>query len=261
MTKLPLGLAALMAAAFALQGCASKPAAVVPPPVSDFPVKPAEVKSEAPNPRPPGWSETQVTASARYVRMDGISPQVKAEAGLIMDEAKLRSGTVVMRRDNADRLLKELARATKQDVRSTIEAGLALGQPGRMGNGNAEDVTGRLETKRMIAGEVVVPKPEVLVELWLFPVEAKDWTLHLEVEIAVTTLERFIGYASESDAGLEPGSRLKLVKTPTGFYKPVFATETTKADVRFVSGDVVLLLSANGERLYFLTATARPMKW
>lgn len=260
MTKLPLGLA-VMAAALVLQGCASKPAVVVePPPVSDFPVKPVEVKADAVTERPPGWSETQVRASARYVRMEGISARVKAAAGLTVDEARLRAGTVVLRRDNADRLLAELARLTKQEVRSTLEVGLALGQPGRAGTGNAEDVTGRLETKRMIAGEVVSPKPEVLVELQVFPVESKDWTLQLEVELAVTTLERFIGYVNEADAGLEPGSRLKLVKTQTGFYKPVFATETTKADVRLVSGDVVLLLSANGERLYFLTATARPMK-
>ena len=192
--------------------------------------------------------------------MDGVSPQVKAEAGLTKDEAKLRAGTVVLRRDNADRLLTELTRLTNRDVRSTIEVGLALGQPGRMANGDTDDVSGRRETPRMIAGEVVAPKPEVLVSLYLFPMEAKDWTLRLRVELAVTTLERFIGYANESDAGLEPGSYQKLVKTPTGFYKPVFATETTKADVRFVSGDVVLLLSANGERLYFLTATARPVK-
>lgn len=218
----------------------------------------AAQEQEVPLERGPTY--TEITASARYVRMDGISPQVKAEAGLHIDEAKLRAGTVVLRRDNADYLLAELARLTKQDVRSTPGAGLALGRPGRMAAGDTDDVSGHIETKRMIAGEGVAPKPEVLVSLYLFPVEAKDWTLRLRVELAVTTLERFIGYASASDAGLEPGSRQKLVKAPTGFYKPVFATETTKADVRFVSGDVVLLLSANGERLYFLTATARPVK-
>lgn len=207
-----------------------------------------------------GPTYTAITASARYVRVDGISPRVKANAGLPEDEAKLRAGTVVLRRGNADRLLAELARATKQAVRSTMEVDLALGQPARMAIGDTDDVSGLHEIPRMIAGEVVAPKPEVLVALQLFPMEAKDWTLRLKVELAVTTLERFIGYASESEAGLEAGSRQKLVKTPTGFYKPVFATETTKADVRFVSGDVVLLLSANGERLYFLTATARPVK-
>lgn len=215
-------------------------------------------KQEVPLERGPTY--TEITAAARYVRVDGISPRVKAEAGLTVDEAKLRAGTVVLRRDNADRLLAELARLTKQEVRSTPGASLALGQPGRMANGDTDDVSGLRETPRMIAGEGGTLKPEVLVSFYLFPMEAKDWTLHLEVELAVTTLERFIGYASEADAGLEPDSRQKLVKTPTGFYKPVFATETTKADVRFVSGDVVLLLSANGERLYFLTATARPVK-
>lgn len=215
-------------------------------------------EQEVPMERGPTY--TEITASARYVRVDGISPRVKAEAGLTKDEAKLRTGTVVMKRDSADRLLTELARATKQAVRSTMEVCLALGEPTRMAAGDTDDVSGHRETPRMIAGEGVAPKPEVLVSLYLFPLEAKDWTLRLKVEIAVTTLERFIGYTSESDAGLEPGSRQKLVKTPTGFYKPVFATETTKADVRFVSGDVVLLLSANGERLYFLTATARPRK-
>lgn len=215
-------------------------------------------EQEVPMERGPTY--TEITASARYVRVDGISPRVKAEAGLTVDEAKLRAGTVVLRRDSADRLLTELARATKQDVRSTIAVSLALGERARMGAGDTDDVSGPREVRRMIAGEVVAPKPEVLVELQLCPLEAKDWTVHLEVELAVTTLERFIGYASESEAGLEPGSHQNLVKTPTGFYKPVFATETTKADVRFVSGDVVLLLSANGERLYFLTATARPRK-
>lgn len=207
-----------------------------------------------------GPTYTEIEASARYVRVDGISPRVKAEAGLPKDEAKLRAGAVVMRRDNADRLLAELSRVTKQEVRSTMAVGLALGQPGRMACGDTDDVSGLRETKQMIAGEVITPKPEALVSLYLFPLEAKDWTLHLKVEFAVTTLERFTRYESESDAGLEPGSRQKLVKTATGFYQPVFATETTKADVHFVSGDVVLLLSANGERLYFLTATARPMK-
>lgn len=207
-----------------------------------------------------GPTYTEITASARYVRVDGMSSRLKAEAGLAIDEARLRAGTVVLRRENADRLLEELARITKQPVRTTPSGSLALGRPGRMGVGNTDDVSGFRETLRMIAGEVVTPKPEVLVELHLFPLEAKDWTLHLEVEIAVTTLERFIGYASEAEAGLAPDSRQKLVKAPMGFYKPVFATETTKANVRFVAGDVVLLLSANGERLYFLTATARPVK-
>jgi hypothetical protein len=245
--KTPLrGLAMVTVVVYVLCGCARLSA--------EDEVQQQEVPLER------GPTYTRITASARYVRVAGISQRVKAEVGLTVDEAKLRAGTIVLRRDNADRLLAELARVTKQDVRSTMEVGLALGQPGRMANGDADDVSGVRETQRMIAGEVIAPKPEVLGSFYLFPLEAKDWTLHLEVELAVTTLERFIGYASESDAGLEPDSRLKLVKTPTGFYKPVFATETTKANVRFVSGDVVLLLSANGERLYFLTATARTVK-
>lgn len=245
--KPPLrGLVMATVVAYALCGCARLSA--------EDEVQAQEVPMER------GPTYTDITASARYVRVDGISPQVKAEAGLTKDEAKLRAGTVVLRRDNADRLLAELARAAKQAVRSTMEVDLALGQLARMANGDTDDVSGLRETRRMIAGEVVAPKPEVLVALQLFPMEAKDWTLRLKVELTVTTLERFIGYANESDAGLELGSHQKLVKTPAGFYKPVFATETTKADVRFVSGDVVLLLSANGERLYFLTATARPMK-
>jgi hypothetical protein len=244
--KTPLrGLAMATVAVYVLCGCARLSA--------EDEVQQQEVPLER------GPTYTEITASARYVRVDGISSRLK-EVGFKADEAKLRAGTVVLRRDNADRLLAELARVTKQDVRSTMEVGLALGQPGRMANGDADDVSGLRETQRMIAGEVIAPKPEALVAFYLFPLEAKDWTLHLDVELAVTTLERFIGYANEADAGLAPDSHLKLVKTPTGFYKPVFATETTKANVRFVSGDVVLLLSANGERLYFLTATARPVK-
>lgn len=209
-----------------------------------------------------GPTYTEITASARYVRVGGMSSRAKAEAGLTIDEARLRAGTVVLRRENADRLLAELVRVTKQEVRSTPSGSIALGRPGRVGMGNTDDVSSLPEAQRMIAGEAVTPKPEVLVELQVFPLEARDWTLHLDVEIAVTTLERFIGYAKEddglgADAGQAPKTRRKWIKTPTGLFKPVFATEATKAKVRFVSGDVVLLLSANGERLYFLTATAR----
>lgn len=207
-----------------------------------------------------GETYTQVTASARYVRMDGISPRTKAEAGLMMDEAKLRAGTVALTRDKADHLLAELARVTKQDVRSTVTGSLAVGRPGRFGIGNTDDVNGRTEVPLMISGQVFTPKPEVMVELEVFPMEAKDWTIHMNVAIDVTTLERFVAYPSEAAAGEEAARGSKGVKLPSGFYKPVFAVESTKAEVRIVAGEVILLLSSGGDRLFFLTATAKQVK-
>jgi hypothetical protein len=237
MTKLPLGLALLLAASFAVEGCASKPAvAVAPPPASDFPVKPAETKSDAVAERPPGWSATQVTASARYVRISRAMPEAKGALAFLADEAALRAGTLTLTKAQADEALVELTRLTKQDVWSTPTVTVAEGNRARISITSGIGEVAPLE----INGQVFTPKPDVTLDVDVFSPKNSAGLLHLGIEVVVTTLDRFVEYYAKP-VEVTDATGAQLVKVPTGVYQPLFSTNSTKAEGRFAPGSVVVL--------------------
>jgi len=246
MTKrLPLGLAALMAAAFALQGCASKPAAVESPPAADFTVKLAEVKSDVEVQRAPGWSATQVTASARYVRISGAMPEAKGALAFLADETGLRAGTVMLTQTQADAALAEVGRVTKQDVRSMPTVTVAPGNPTRMTGGVSQAENGKEEQAVMIRGMPMRRRSDAVVELAMSSNVSAAKMIRMEVEMQTTFLDGFVEYGDKlvtispgGEGGNPPPATVRIQK---GFYQPIYSTQPVKAEVQMDSGAVVVL--------------------
>ena len=246
MTKLPLGLAALMAAALALEGCASKPAAVVvPPPASDFPVKPAEVKSDAVVSHPPGWSATQVTASARYVRISGAMPEAKGALAFLADEAALRAGTLALTNAQSDAALAKLAQFTKREPLSTLAATVASGNAVRVKGRVSQAVNGKEEPGVMINGVTMTRRNDEDIELAISPNVSAAGMIRMEVEMQTTSFDGFIEYGDKlvtvapgGEGGNPPPTTVRI---PKGFYQPIFSTQSVKAEVQMDSGAVIVL--------------------
>jgi hypothetical protein len=209
---------------------------VAPPPASDFPVKPAETKSDAVAERPPGWSATQVTASARYVRISRAMPEAKGALAFLADEAALRAGTLTLTKAQADEALVELTRLTKQDVWSTPTVTVAEGNRARISITSGIGEVAPLE----INGQVFTPKPDVTLDVDVFSPKNSAGLLHLGIEVVVTTLDRFVEYYAKP-VEVTDATGAQLVKVPTGVYQPLFSTNSTKAEGRFAPGSVVVL--------------------
>ena len=246
MTKLPLGLAALMAAALALEGCASKPAAVVvPPPASDFPVKPAEAKSDSVAEHPPGWSATQVTASARYVKITGALPEAKGSLAFLADDAALCAGTLTITKQEADRALAKLAQIMKREPLSTLVVTVASGNSARMTGVVSQTSNKDEEPTVMIRGMPMGRRNDDTVELALSPNVSSAGMIRMEVEMQATSFEGFVEYGDRlvtvtpgGEGGIPPPTAVSM---PKGFYMPVFSTYSVKNEVQMASGAVVVL--------------------
>ncbi|MBC8040166.1 MAG: hypothetical protein H7Y06_06465, partial [Opitutaceae bacterium] len=131
MTKLPLGLAALVAAAFALEGCASKPAAGLGPPPAGSSLAPLVPLMERADGRPIVTHRVEV--SGRMIRFQGKIPEATGPLGFLADKAGLRAGTLTLTKEQADAALDALVRATKQDVGSAPKVTVGAGIPARIG--------------------------------------------------------------------------------------------------------------------------------
>jgi hypothetical protein len=246
MTKLPLGLALLLAASFAVEGCASKPAvAVAPPPASDFPVKPAETKSDAVAERPPGWSATQVTASARYVRISRAMPEAKGALAFLADEAALRAGTLTLTKAQADAALVELAQITKREPISTLAVTVVSGNAARIKGRVSQAMNGKEEPTVMINGIPMVRRNDEDIELAISPNVSAAGMIRMEVEMQATSFDGFIEYGDKlvtvapgGEGGNPPQTTVRI---PKGFYQPIFSTQSVKAEVQMASGGVIVL--------------------
>lgn len=255
MTKqLPHGLAALIATAFALQGCASKPAAAVEPPAADFPVKPEEAKSDAVVKRASGWSATQVTASTRYVRIQGALPEAKGGLSFLADETGLRAGTVTLTQAEANAALVELTRLTKREPQSTATVTVATGNTARikvMGPQKAKDPEA-LRSTISIKGMPFWERGDLSVELAISSRESAGEILQMHVAMQTTFFDGFIEYGDKlvtvlpgGEGGNPPPTTVKI---PKGFYQPIFSTQSVKAEVQMASGAVIVLCADRAKR-------------
>lgn len=233
--------------AWALAGCALKPAtAVAPTPAADFPVKPDEGVSH-----PPGWAAAQVTASARYVRISGAIPEAKGALLFLTDEAALRAGTLTLTKAQADAALVELARITKREPMSTLAVTVTSGNAARMTGCVSQTVNGKEEPTVLIRGIPMTRQNDEDIELAVAPNVSAAGLIRMEVGIQATSCDGFIEYGDKlvtiapgGEGGIPPPTTVRM---PKGFYQPVFSTRSVRADVQMDS-DAVIVLCANRAR-------------
>ncbi|MET0263164.1 MAG: hypothetical protein ABW223_09720, partial [Rariglobus sp.] len=255
MTKLPLGLAALATAAvLALGGCASKTPATVrasTPPASDLPVKPMEpARADAAAQHAPGWSPTQMTASARYVRINGPLPEAKGALNFLANEAGLKDGTVVLTAVQADAALKELMRVTGQEVQSAPPVTVALTKIAKFDltenmAKSSEETPG---VKIVVGGVEHFFTPRAVgVLLRIVPQAITGSAIQIDAEVQETTFEGFVEYGNQTvsiPAKSNPSGDVAestTAKVPAGFYQPIFSTHSTELKLNVPVGSVAVL--------------------
>lgn len=249
--KLPhLGLIA--AGALILAGC-RVPSTVKPPSASDIVKSPvAGETSEATDAEgqahPPGWSATQVIASAKYVRIQGALPEAKGVLAFLADEAGLRAGAVSLTQEQANEAQRALCRLAGTDLRSTPTVTVASGNPAKMSF--IEDMSGMNEPsaiKITVGGvEQEWRAREVGVSLGITPHVLADGVIQMGTFVEVTNFEGFVEYGGTevvipSTSAEAAGAEKPVVKVPSGFYQPVFSTNQVRSDVRIAEGRVIVL--------------------
>ncbi len=249
MIKLPLGLAAL-AAAFVLQGCASKPVvALAPPPVSDFPVKPAEETPRA--------TVQSVKIAARYVVLKGAPPEPKGALSFLSDTDALRAGTVLLSNTQADAALAELSGLARQEVKSMPMATVASGNlanlkiaqqlryPVGWGKDPASESWKPTEIETRDVGVGMRVGPEVLADGRIqLAVTADETTFDILIEHVApnertTALAEFLAAADAAAHG--PLKNVNMAPQSKPVYEPMFSRHSAEANVLLAPGQTVVL--------------------
>ena len=232
MSNLPLGLATILATGLALAGCCSNLSHDEPPP-QPFPAgKPAATKPEAKVPR--------VTASARFVLIQGSLPEATGALSFLSDDAALREGKITLTKAQADAALAELTRITGAEVGSTAMVSLGSGNAAKMGIG--VDLHPEREKKHSSVTVTVGGVPQEFTndggdaQLEVYPQVGADGIIQLGATIEVTMFDGFIEYPAA------PGDGKK-------FYQPIFVTNSATTQVRIESGQTVVLRSDSRKKL------------
>jgi Flp pilus assembly secretin CpaC len=272
----PLGLAALMAVMFALQGCGSKPAAGVEPlPVSDFSVKSTETSSRA--------AVQSVKIVAHYVVLKGALPEAKGALAFLSDADALHAGAVLLSNNQADTALAELSRWARQDVKSMPTATVASGNAGnlrivqelRYPVGWKKDPTSgnwtptEIETRDVGVGMQV--EPLVLADGCIqIAVTAEEMSLdilieHLAPNERTTALAEFSAAADAVTHG--PLKNVNMGPQPKPVHEPMFSKHSVEANVLLAPGQTVVLrgkweraFAASSELQNFLKGEKAPVE-
>lgn len=181
----------------------------------------------------------QVEVSARYVRVTGALPEAKGALGFLADEAGSKAGTVVLTKAQAEAAVAKLVEWTKREAGSTPRVTVLAGNPARMGIGIPHLEKGSEAMPIEISGQRAKMNEVVTVELGVFPQVMANKMMKIELEIQVTTFERFEEYTKPIE--VKDGTRTKWVKVPEGFYQPIYSTQSIKAEVRISEGEAVVL--------------------
>lgn len=214
----------------------SKPHAEVPP-GSD------SVRSQAGAVRvAPGWSDTQVKASARYVRFQQSSVEVARLLAELGGTASLRAGTVVLSKPQADAVYANLGHAKGTAHGSTLAVTVASGNTARMTSGEpsgphlegsgAVRIASRAEFEPRALGASLEVTPKMLA----------DNAIEMKIEVKVSAFEGFLEYGGRDITVANTNGVKTVVSMPNGFYQPVFSTATVRTEVRAPSGSVVVVM-------------------
>ena len=233
MSNLPLGLAAAMATVLVVAGCSSgRGAKVLPPPV---PVVAAKTVSDKPT-----VGKQRVTTSARFVLVGGVWPEAKGPLAFLADDAALRAGTITLTKAQADAALGEMTRLTGAEVKSTMTASQASGNPARFAIGLVRDPKSRRVTSGVgisVGGNALEPtSDDAKVEMGVCPQVTADGSIQLDATVRVVTFEGFIEYTG--DVSISGGV---TVKVPAGFYQSIFSESAVTGRVRMRSGETIVL--------------------
>lgn len=185
---------------------------------------------------------TQVTTSARYLRLADGLPEAEGPLKFLADQARLQGEGVALTPEQAEAALAALKVATKQDVLSTLAITVAEGNTARMGCTNrVDDGSGKRTggvTVTVGGVEQEFWMREIGVSLMVAPRVLADGSIRLDAEIQQTSFSGFIEYGGKQVA-LGGGT---TVNVPEGFYQPVFATYSARKDITLSSGGVVACL-------------------
>jgi type II secretory pathway component GspD/PulD (secretin) len=282
-TKLPLGLALLLAASFAVEGCASKPAVAVAPPSASRSLAPLIPIQERADGRP--VITHMVEISGRMIRFQGKMPEAKGALGFLTDKAGLRAGAITLTKQEADAALDALVRATIQEVKATPKVSVGAGQPARIGIAQELRYPTGWKKNTELAGGWMATKVEMQnlgTMMRVFPQLATDGSIQLEVTLDTTEFDGFVLYEAPTEkstsitefvavnepvASGRPPVAINMGPHAEPFAEPIFSTQTVTANGRIADGKTLVLCGEITRRngspdklLVFLTATASPLK-
>lgn len=213
-------------------GCVSEPHADAPP-ASDSARAEASVGADA-----PGWSETRVKTSARYVRFQQPSVEVARLLAELGDNASLRAGTVVLSKAQADAVYTKLEHAKGTTSGATLAVTVASGNTARMTSGELGGPQSGAGAAVTISSGAATHsfEPRTLgASLELTPRVLADNVTEMKTEVQVTAFEGFVEYGGGA-------ATMAAVSIPEGFHQPIFSTATVRAEVRAPSGSVIVVM-------------------
>lgn len=228
----------------------------------------------------------RLNASGRLIQVTGTMPPAEGVLAFLADDAALRAGTVALTKEQADAALAALVRATGQDVESTLNVSVAVGNPAKM-------VTGK-EVRYPIGWK----KDPATADAWLASsVETRtlgvglavssqrvtDGRIQLEVTVETTKFDGFVELEAPTEkttvlseffalSDLKPGTPPPAVNMGPHvrpFFEPVYLTHAMTARFRMKPGETIVLRgdgarvadqgSRTGALLVFFTATVEPL--